>query len=346
VSLIDKRQAAVGILFWVLIFGAFITLAGIGDFIETLGAISSTDMVYIFLAVSGGVFGMGSCLYVINRNLELGGGWLETVFLNTSVSLAHNLTPFGQVGGAPIGAVILSKRWDGDYEKCLAALSMKDLVSFTPAILVFTFGGGYLVLYEQTIPERVRPLLGAFTVFVFTIVAATVVVYKYPEYIHGFIHRLVAGLNRLAIRLPLVPSIEPAEVARRVDNFSESIGQVAADKPTVVAASGLATFSFVSQGLLLWVTLGAVGVEIPAVLAVFIVPVSLLASGLPLPGGSGGVESVQILMIVATVGASSTETITAVVLSRGLVFWTPIVLGSLTLLVLQLQGTFDAVPTE
>jgi len=335
--MLQKRQAAVGILFWVLIFGAFITLTGFGNFVETIDRISVQELRWILVAVATGVVAMGSCLYVIGRNLDLGGGLIETIFLNTSVSLAHNLTPFGQAGGAPIGAAILSQRLDGDYEECLAALSMKDIVSFTPAILVFIFGGGYLALYEQSIPERVRPLIAAFSVFVIGIVLAVLAVRTYPGYVQRILERLVGGLNGVAERLPLAPSLEPAEVNERVNSFSQSIGQVASDKPTVILASTLATTSFVAQGCLLYLTLTAIGIEISVALAIFIVPVSLLASGLPLPGGSGGVEGVQIAMIVATVGADFAEATPAVVLSRGLVFWTPIVLGSITLLALQVD---------
>jgi len=339
--MIQRRQIVMGVLVWVLIFGAFVTLAGVGDFIENLQTISSSQLLLILSAVGVGVVAMGSCLYVISRNIGLGFGWIETIFLNTSVSLAHNLTPFGQAGGAPIGAAILSQRSDGQYEECLAALSVKDIVSFVPAVLVFTFGGIYIVLFEQSIPNELRPLFGAFALFVTVIVGSVLAVRAYPEFMRRVLHRLVGGINRTAAWLPFVPSLDESEINRRVTNFADSIGDIASDRVTVTLASALATTSFLAQGCLLWITLNAVGVDIPVALAIFIVPVSLLASGLPLPGGSGGVESVQILMIVATSGAANSPTITAVVLSRGLVFWTPIVLGSVTLLGLQLQGTFE-----
>jgi uncharacterized protein (TIRG00374 family) len=339
--MLSKKQVAVGVLFWALIAGAFVTLAGIGEFLENLNAISRLELVQILVAVGVGVVAMGSCLHVISRNIGLGSGWIEAIFLNTSVSLAHNLTPFGQAGGAPIGAVILSKRFDGNYEECLAALSIKDIVSFVPSILVFTFGGSYFLLFSETIPNQLRPIFGAFAAFVAVVVGSVLAVRQYPEFMRRVLQYLVGGVNRLAAWLPLVPSLDPSEVNERVTNFSDSIADIASDRKTVVLASALATTSFLAQGTLLWLTLNAVNVSIPLPLAIFIVPASLLASGLPLPGGSGGVESVQILMILATTSAASSPTITAVVLSRGLVFWTPIVLGSFTLLGLQLQGTFD-----
>lgn len=339
--MIDKKQIVGGILIWALVLGAFVTLIGVGDFVEQVREISSSEFGLMLVAVGAGVVSMGSCLYVIARSLDLGGGLVETIFLNTSVSLAHNLTPFGQVGGAPIGAVILSQRFDGNYEESLAALSMKDVISFVPAILVFVFGGLYIVLFEQAIPDPLRPIMAAFALFVVAIVTAVLAVRRFPEYMQALLRRLVAGLNGIASRLPLVPSLEPDEVNSRVVNFSESIGQVASDRKTVVLSSALATSAFVAQGCLLWITLHAIGVDISIPLAIFTVQASLLASGLPLPGGSGGVEGAQVLILTTMVGAAADPVGTAVVLSRGLVFWTPIVLGSITLFVFQLQGTFD-----
>jgi len=335
--MLSKRQVVVGVLFWLLIFGAFVVLAGIGDFVETLSTISFDELAVMLSAVAVGVVSMGSCLYVLVRNLGLGLSLVETIFLNTAVSLAHNLTPFGQAGGVPIGAAILSTRSESNYEEFFAALSMKDLISFVPAILVFVIGGSYILLYEQSVPDQLRPLFGIFAAAVVLICGAVLLVNRYSAAAHRLLERLVAWVNRTVARFPLVPELDSEELQDRLDNFSASIGQIASDRGTVILASALATTAFVAQGTLLWLTLGAVGVEVPWALAVFIVPVSLLASGLPLPGGSGGVESVQILMILAVAGTTSTPTITAVVLSRGLVFWTPIVLGSLTLFTLKIQ---------
>ena len=111
--MLEKKQIAMGVLLWVLVFGAFVTLAGIGDFVDRLTQITPTELALILSAVGVGVVSMGSALYVIGRSVELGLGLIESIFLNTSVSLAHNLTPFGQAGGAPIGAAILSQRSEG-----------------------------------------------------------------------------------------------------------------------------------------------------------------------------------------------------------------------------------------
>ncbi len=335
--MISRRQAAIGVVFWLLIFGGFVALAGVGDFIETADQISPARFAVMLGANGLGVLAMGLALYVIAHNVGLGFSPIESVFLNTTVGLAHNLTPFGQAGGIPVSGAILSRQTDRPYEECLAVLSAKDIVGFVPAILVFVVGGGYLALFGRSVPGRLRPLVAAFTLFVVIVVSVAALVYRYPEPAYRVLSRLVAWVNRTVARLPLIPSLDPTEVQTRLDNFSESIGSIASNPPTVVAASALTTTAISSQGILLWLTLGGVGVELSPVLAVFIIPVSLLASGLPLPGGSGGVESLQVLLVVAASGAAASTVITAVLVSRGLVYWTPIILGSITLFVIEVR---------
>ncbi len=333
--MLSRRQAVIGVLFWLLIFAAFVALAGVGEFIDTASQISPSRFAAMLGANGLGTIAMGLALYLIARNVGLGFSPIESVFINTAVGLAHNLTPFGQAGGIPVSGAILSRWTDRSYEKCLAVISAKDIVGFVPAIFFFITGGAYLVLFDPSVPGRLRPLLAAFTIFVVVIVSLAVLIYRYPDPAYRVLSRLVALANRTVARLPAIPSLDPTDVQARLDNFSQSISSIASNPPTVVAASTLTTTAVTSQGILLWLTLGGVGVELSPALTTFIIPVSLLASGLPLPGGSGGVESFQVLLVVAASGAAASTVITAVVVSRGLVYWTPIILGSITLFTME-----------
>lgn len=328
---VSPRQIALAVVLWVAIFAVFVVIAGIDDFLDAAAAISPLEFGTMLLAVGVGAVAMGTTLYVLSRSLDIDLGWLETILLNTAVSFCHNVTPFGQAGGVPLGALILSRRAGGSYERALAVLTAKDVVSFVPPVLVLLVSGPYLAVYEPTVPAELRPVFAAFGVVVVGVCAIAGAILRFPDRTRDLLHRLVGTLNRALGAIPKVPQIPEDSLQRRVDEFSDSIGQLAADRRTIVAASALTTTSFVVQGLLLWYTLVAVGVTVPIPLAVFAVPVSLLASGLPLPGGSGGVEAVQILIVSSTVDASLSLIITGVVLSRGLVYWTPIVIGSLTL---------------
>lgn len=332
-----RRHVAVGVLTWVAIFGAFIVLAGPTEFLDLMTNFSRTRIAAILGVNALGTISMGLVLYTVSRGAGLRVSPIESIFLNTTVNLANNFTPFGQASGLPAGGIIMS-RWTGDtFEKSVAALSTKELVGFTPGILVMLFGGIYIVLSDVAIPDQIRTLVAVFTVSIGLFVVVMALVYRNPDPAKRLIHWFVSTLNRGLVYIPKISKVEEAEITRRVDSFSTSVEQISTNKPVVVVAATLTTFATITQGVLLWLALGGVGVDLSLVLIVFIVPVSLLASAIPTPGGSGGIEGAQVLLILGVSGAGRAPIITSVIVTRGLVYWTPIVVGSLTLTGIQVK---------
>jgi uncharacterized protein (TIRG00374 family) len=329
---LSRRHVVAGVLAWVAIVGVFVLLAGPTEFVDAATGISRSRLAAMLLMKAIGTVFMGLVLYTVSRSVGLDLTPIETIFLNTTVTLAKRFSPFGQASGVPIGGVIIS-RWTGQsFEKSVAAVSMKEIVGFTPGILVFVFGGSYVVLFSPSIPDQIRSVVLVFTLGVVALVVAVALIYRRPEGAKRVIHRMFAGLNRGLVYVPLVSKIDEEEVESRVDTFLESMAMVTSDKTAVVVACSLRTAAVITQGILLWLTLGGVGISVPVVLTVLIIPVSLLAAGLPTPGGSGGVEGVQILFLLAVTGGSGEAAIiTAVTISRGIIYWSPVVIGSLTL---------------
>lgn len=326
-----RRHVVVGVLAWLTMFLIFLFLAGPTDFVDAATGISPARLATMLAMKALGDILMGLVLYTVARGVGLDLSAVETIFLNATVTLAKRFSPFGQASGVPIGGVIIS-RWTGDsFEESVAAVSMKELVGFTPGIIVFLFGGGYIVLYGRSIPAEVRSVVSVFTIGVLFMLTVGTAVYARPEAAKRAIHRIFGGLNRGLVYLPLVSKIDEAEVESRVDTFLASIGKITSNKRIVAVACSLRMAAVITQGILLWVTLGGVGVSVPLALIIFIIPVSLLAAGLPTPGGTGGVEGVQILFLLAAVSGSEAAIITAVTISRGIIYWSPIVIGSLTL---------------
>lgn len=334
---LKTRHILVGLATWVVIFGVFILLAGPTEFIDATSTLSRTQLAGILGMKALGTIFMGFVLYTVSRGAGLEVGPVESIFLNTTVSLVNNFTPFGQASGLPAGGLVMS-RWTGDsFENCLAALSMKELVGLTPGILVMLFGGSYIALYNPVIPDRVRSLVAVFTVSIGVFVIVVGLVYRNPDPAIRLIHRFVAALNRGLGYLPWISPIDETEVRERVDSFTGSVDKISSNKPIVVVAATFTTLATITQGALLWIALEGVGVDVSLVLVIFIVPVSLLASAIPTPGGSGGIEGAQILLIIAMTSGGRTQIITAVIITRGLVYWTPIVIGSLTLAGIQVK---------
>jgi uncharacterized protein (TIRG00374 family) len=341
---LNRRHIAAGILAWLAVFSIFVILADPTEFVDAATDISQARLAAMVGLKLVGTVLMGLVLYTVARGIGLDLGAIETIFLNATVGLAKKLTPFGQASGLPIGGLIVSQ-WTGEpFEEGLAAVSMKEIIGFAPSILVFLFGGSYIVFYDPAVSGRVRSLVGLFTLGVAAFVAIAALVYRNPGAAQEILQRLAAALNRGLARLPRVPRIDEDDVRNRVEGFVESMQRVTSDIPTVAVASVLRTTATVTQGALLWVTLGGVGVDISLALAVFAIPVSLLAAAVPLPGGTGGIESAQILLILGIAGGNESAIITAVVVSRGIVFWMPVVIGSFTLTGIQVKKWWSSSP--
>ncbi|MFC7072165.1 YbhN family protein [Halovenus rubra] len=334
---IRRRHVAAGVLTWVAVFAVFILLAGPTEFVDAATNLSQARLAGILVMNALGTISMGLTLYTVSRGAGLNVSPIESVFLNTTVNLANNFTPFGQASGLPAGGVIMS-RWTGQsFEKSVAALSTKELVGFTPGILIMLFGGSYIALFDATIPERIRSPVTVFTVSIAAFVLVLALIYRNPDPAHRVIHWVVTKLNHGIGYVPRLSKVEEDEIQRRVDGFSDSIEEISTNKPVVIVAATLTTFATVTQGVLLWIALGGVNVDISLALVVFIVPVSLLASAIPTPGGSGGIEAAQIGLIFAMTGGQRATIITAVVITRGIIYWTPIAVGSLTLAGIQFK---------
>jgi uncharacterized protein (TIRG00374 family) len=333
----NRRHAVAGVLVWVAVFVLFVALAGPRDFVDAVTAISQPRFAAMMALNALGTVCMGLTLYVVARGAGLTVSPVESIFLNATVSLMKRFTPLGQASGVPAGGAIISWWTKQPFERSVAAMSMKEVVAFVPGILVFLFGGTYIVFTDKPVPTRLRSLAAIFSLGVAGFVIAVVLVYRNPAAAREAIYRAVSSLNRGIAQVPRVPELDATEIQDRVDGFSESVEQIASNRWTVTVACALATTAVLTQGALLWVALAGVGVETALAVTIFVVPVSLLASAVPLPGGGGGIEGTQVLLLLAMVDGHEAQIVTAVAVSRGLVFWTPVIVGALTLTGIQVR---------
>lgn len=320
------------------VFLVLINLVGVDRFVTTLVELPHGTIALLVAIALVGIVAFGLTFHVVGRRLGLGLSPHRSISLYTVVILADHLTPFGQAGGEPVGAYIIARRTGRPYERCLGTLSAVDVINFLPAIAVFIAGGGYLALIERSIPPGLRPIAGAFSLLVVAVVTVVGSVYVYPTRARRLLHRLIERINRALSWVPWVDSIESDQLHRRIDGYATTLATIAGDRRTIALAGGFAMAAFVAQGLVLWVAVGAIGPSISLVLAVVIVPVSLMAAVIPLPGGGGGIEGIQIALLGIFAGLSPETAITAVVLSRGIVYWLPVVLGTGLLGIGRLRG--------
>ncbi|QSG08774.1 lysylphosphatidylglycerol synthase domain-containing protein [Halapricum desulfuricans] len=76
----------------------------------------------------------GLCLHTVLRALGTPISRARAILVFVAATFANQVTPFGQAGGEPISALLVSEAADTEYEDGLAAIASVDTLHFFPSI--------------------------------------------------------------------------------------------------------------------------------------------------------------------------------------------------------------------
>jgi uncharacterized protein (TIRG00374 family) len=325
------RATALGFAGALAVFAVLFWLAGVDDLLAQLAGTDLRLVGLVFLVTLCWLAAWGLALRAVLGALGVSLSVSKALLVFNGAMFANNVTPFGQAGGEPVTALLISRVADTEYETGLAAIASVDTLNFVPSITIALAGVGYFVT-ETTLGASRRLELALVAVVVLAVGVPTLV---YLGWRHRYrLERRVVGVltpvaRRMASHLPRVPEPTVGGVERRIDGFVRAIERVAATPRRLAVALGLSSVGWFCQMLGLWLAFHAIGTPIPLSVALFVVPIGAIAGVTPLPGGAGGIESVLVVLLVAAPLAGVTEPVAlaAVVVFRGLVYWTPTVLG-------------------
>jgi hypothetical protein len=315
----------------VAVFVALFVVTGVDD---VLSVVVTADPEIVGLVVATTVFWLvawGGALRVVLGVLGVDVSVFTAFFVFSGAMFSNNVTPFGQAGGEPVTALLISRVADTEYETGLAAIASVDTLNFVPSITLALFGVVYFAT-EVTLGTN-RNVALATVVVVALAVAVPGMVYVAWSRRYGLEERtvgvLVPVIRRIAGRLPRVPVPTKAGIEARIDGFFRAIERVAADRESLFAALALSAAGWGFQMLGLWLAFRAIGEPIPLSVAMVVVPIGAIAGVTPLPGGAGGIESVLVFLLVAAPLANVDQSVAlaGVVVFRGAVYWVPVVVG-------------------
>jgi uncharacterized protein (TIRG00374 family) len=316
-----------------VVFAVLLWFAGVDDLLSQLANADLRLVALVFLATLGWLAAWGFSLRTVLGVLGVSLSIPRAFLVFTGAMFSNNVTPFGQAGGEPITALLISRVTDTEYETGLAAIASVDTLNFVPSITIAVVGVGYYVT-EVTLGANNRLELVLMAVALLAVGVPTLGYlgwqrrYQLESRVVGVVTPLV---RRVATRLPRVPVPTVDGIERRIDGFFRAIERVATNPRRLALALGLSALGWLFQMLALWLSFRAIGTPIPLSVALFVVPIGAIAGVTPLPGGAGGIESVLVLLLVAAPLPAVTEPVAlaAVVVFRGAVYWTPTLLGGL-----------------
>ncbi|MFB6107141.1 MAG: YbhN family protein [Halobacteriaceae archaeon] len=324
---VDVRGVVLSFAAAVVILVALVWVVGIDQVVAAFATLRPRDALLLVVVGLGWLAAWGLALRAVLDVLDVSVGVGTAFLLYASAAFANNVTPFGQAGGEPFSALLISRATGSEYEDGLAAIASVDAINFAPSILLSLAGLGY---YAAVVAVG-RSLLSVLAVVVglaLAVTAAAVAVWRYRDHVeHRTAVHVGAALQVLGRALPRVDPPTPATVEHKVTSFFGSIERVATSRRDLTLALTFSAAGWACMVGTLWLSLYALGFVVPLAAAMIVVPVGAIASVTPLPGGLGGVEFAIALLIIPTTGVSPATASAAALVYRGATYWLSVVVG-------------------
>ncbi|WP_132059278.1 lysylphosphatidylglycerol synthase transmembrane domain-containing protein [Halorussus amylolyticus] len=323
------RTTALGFLGTFAILGLLLYFVGVEEVVRELRKADPRIAVFIVVAALGWLaawgFGLRTVLHVLGAELSFAKSFLV---LNGAM-FSNNVTPFGQAGGEPVTALLISKVADTEYERGLAAIASVDSLNFVPSIVLSLAGAGFYAT-QTPFSRQLRIATGAIVALSIAVPILGFFGWRNRARVRRTVAKILAPiLKRVTRFVPADIALSRQKIDARIREFFDSIERVATNRKGLALTLGASTAGWVFQMVALWLAFAAIGSAVPFSVLLFVVPVGAIAGVTPLPGGAGGIEAVLVglLSSLPAAGVEWQTAFTAVVLFRAAIYWVPVVIG-------------------
>ncbi|GGN06734.1 lysylphosphatidylglycerol synthase transmembrane domain-containing protein [Halarchaeum nitratireducens] len=325
----DSRAIGVGFAAVVAVLALLVWVVGVDDIARTLSLLEPRTFAVILAVGLAWLVAWALALRRVLDALGVAASAWDAVLLYAAAAFANNITPFGQAGGEPFSALLISRATDSEYETGLAAIASVDTLNFVPSIVLALVGLTYYVA-RYAAGDSVRFVFGVVVALAITVPAVAALAWRYraatKRRLVGVVHPVWARLGR---HLPRVSAPGRDAIRARVDGFVRSIERVATSRRDLAIAVTWSALGWCCLCLALYLSLWTLtpATDINAAIVFIAVPVATIASVTPLPGGAGGVEAALVLLLVPTTGVTAATATSAAIVFRAAVYWAPTVAG-------------------
>jgi uncharacterized protein (TIRG00374 family) len=293
------------------VFAVLFWVVGVEDVLAALSRASLPLVGVVAATIVAWLLAWGLALRCILAALGVDLSAFDAVLVTAAAAFINHVVPFGQASSEPVTAWLLTDISETEFETALAAIASLDAINFVPSLSFAVVGVGYYAT-AVALSDGLAVLVASVVMVAVGLPLLAALAWRRRVALQ---RRVVSGLTPVVRRvsgvLPGDP-LEPDEIATRVGNFVEAVERVAGDRRRVAAALAFSAAGWACQALGLWVALLAVGASVPVYVPFFVVPIGTTASIVPTPGGLGGIETVNITLLVLVTGAPATVATAAV----------------------------------
>ncbi|WP_336337601.1 lysylphosphatidylglycerol synthase transmembrane domain-containing protein [Haloarcula brevis] len=310
------------------VLAGLVWLVGIAETLDALtradpGALLAVAAIAVLWLVSWGL-----ALWTVLRALGAPVAPHTAVLVFVAAVFSNNVTPFGQAGGEPVSALLISAAADTEYETGLAAIATVDTVHFLPSVGYAVVGFTFVAAGAVELTRNLAFAAGAVAALAVGIPVAAVLGWRHRYRVQAAVIRGVAPtLTALSRVVPRWSPPSAANIEARIAGFFSAIERIATDRRTVLQTFGLSAFGWACLSASLWTALYAVGTPVSAEVVLLVVPVASIASVVPLPGGSGAIETVLVTLLVSAAPVPAALATSAVLVHRVGSYLLPTIVG-------------------
>lgn len=324
----DVRTTIVGFVGAAIVLVALFWFLGIDDIAQTLSGARVPFLVGVVILAGLWLTFWSMSLHTVLGALGSPISAPSAVLVFSASTFSNAVTPFGQAGGEPIAALLIAEAADSEYETGLAAIASVDTLHFVPSIGLATVGLGSIFVRSVALTRNVYLAGFAVALLAATFLSGAILGWYYRFEIERVVVRLFSPVVQgLFSVLPRLEAPTKADIEHSIESFFAAIDRIAGNRRTLLLASLYSTAGWLSLSLGLWVSMAAIGYQIPFVAALVVIPVGSIAAITPLPGGLGGVEAAFIALLVSTAGVTGHVAGAGIVIYRLATYWLPLVVG-------------------
>jgi uncharacterized protein (TIRG00374 family) len=327
----DRRTTITGFAGALIVLAILFWFVGISEITQIL---SQAKLPYVAAVVVFAILWMccwGMSLHTVLHALGSSVRARSAILVFTAAVFSNNITPFGQAGGEPVSALLISEAADSEYETGLAAIASVDTLHFVPSIGLATIGLGTFAVRSVTVDRNFYFAAIAVGLLATVFLGGALLGWRYRYEIEQTVVRVVTPIVQWL--WGVLPRMDPPtrkDVKRSVEGFFTAIDRVAGSRRTILLASLYSTAGWLSLSTALWLSLASLGHAVPFVAALIVVPVGSIAAITPLPGGLGGIEAAFIGLLISTTSVAAPVAGAAIVIYRLGTYWLPVAVGGST----------------
>ncbi|MFB6241435.1 MAG: YbhN family protein [Candidatus Nanosalina sp.] len=310
----------------------------LADVKKFLSALKDVDPIYMSAAFISGLsvfLVWGYIWHSFFRKLNIDTELLKSYNIFMAGNFMNSITPFGQLGGEPVMAYVISRNTGAKYEKSLSTVMSADIINAVPFLTYASAGILYILLFgtlNSIIRAGIYAVILLNITFLFIAYLAWFKIDKVEETLYELLNYIKSRFTKSERFI--------SSLKERVRTLKESFKKAGEDRGHLVKMGLISHLAPITQFLCLYLILLGLESSISFIGIYFTVILAGLAMFSPTPGGAGTFEAVfSALLMFFHPGMALDTAVASAVLFRLTTFWPGLLIGYLALL--SLRGGAD-----